>query len=78
MVYLLRTHHRPRSSDVTERFVGMVAGGARCLLAQSGLLAARWPYAARAFCHAKDIKIGHLNSVVSNCAHDWMQGGRLS
>eukprot|EP00972_Heterocapsa_arctica_P013061 1920142-Heterocapsa_arctica.AAC.1 len=60
MVYLWKTPCRPGSSDVTERFVGMVAGGARCLLAQSGWLAARWPYAARAFCQVKDVKIGYL------------------
>ena len=53
MVYLWRTPYRPGSSDVTERFVGMVAGRARCLLARSSWLAARWPYAARAFCHEK-------------------------
>jgi hypothetical protein len=43
----------------------MVAVGARCLLAQSGWLAARWPYAARAFCHAKDVKIDYLVRVAS-------------
>jgi hypothetical protein len=60
-----RAPYRPGSNDVTERFVGMVAAGARCLLAQSGWLAARWPYAARAFCHAKDVKIDYLVRVAS-------------
>eukprot|EP00972_Heterocapsa_arctica_P061962 9134390-Heterocapsa_arctica.AAC.1 len=40
--------------------MGIVADGTRCLLAQSGLPHAWWPYAARAFCHARNTKIDDL------------------
>ena len=51
----LKAAARPESNSVIERFVGMVADGTRCLLAQSGLPHSRWPYAARAFCHARNV-----------------------
>eukprot|EP00972_Heterocapsa_arctica_P027122 3988210-Heterocapsa_arctica.AAC.1 len=60
MVHLSSTPYRPESNGVIERFVGLVADGTRCLLAQGGLPHAWWPYAARAFCHARNIKIDDL------------------
>eukprot|EP00972_Heterocapsa_arctica_P032966 4850215-Heterocapsa_arctica.AAC.1 len=60
MVHLTSTPYRPQSNGVIERFVGLVSDGTRCLLAQSGLPHGWWPYAARAFCHARNVAIDDL------------------
>jgi hypothetical protein len=57
MVHLSSTPYRPESNGVIERFVGLVSDGTRCLLAQSGLPHTWWPYAARAFCHARNVSL---------------------
>ena len=57
MLHLTSTPNRPQSNGVIERFIQLVIDGARCLLHQSGLLLGYWTFAARAFCHGRNVSL---------------------
>lgn len=59
MTHVTSTPWRPQSNSLIEREVGILCDGVRCLLAQSGLPHGWWPYAARAFCHARNVSVPH-------------------
>ena len=57
MLHLTSTSDRPQSNGVIERFIELVVDGARCLLHQSGLPLRYWTFAARAFCHGRNVSL---------------------
>ena len=57
MLHLTSTPNRPQSNGVIERFIQLVIDGTRCLLHQSGLPLRYWTFAARAFCHGRNVSL---------------------
>ena len=57
MLHLTSTPNRPQSNGVIERFIQLVVDGTRCLLHQSGLPLRYWTFAARAFCHGRNVSL---------------------
>ena len=55
MLHLPSTPWRPTSNSLIEREVGLLSGGTRALLAQSGLSHLWWPHAAKCYVHARNV-----------------------
>ena len=57
MLHPTSTPNRPQSNGVIEIFIQLVIDGARCLLHQSGLPMRYWTFAARLFCHGRNVSL---------------------
>ena len=57
LLHLASTLNRPQPNGVIERFIQLVIDGARCLLHQSGMQLRYWTFAARVFCHGREVSL---------------------